>query len=309
MRNLAVLFCFLVLAWGGGGNNTLLATPSTMASPSGSVSAQQPGGCTPPPAPTWTCINGGWLPPMPPAPAPTLPAPTPPVQVISVGETVTGALSAATFDSKGFHPEVFEILYELTAPSDGFLTVQLNNDPAFGCVDWRFEDVGRSLLPTTEVIAGRTYRVVVFSTCWDVYPSFVLTTSISPEAPVPVIPCMTIQPAFDWVCINGGWVPPGHPLAQAGAPPPTPPAPALPVEAMNCLTGQPASTWVCVYGGWVPPDHPLATAAFTNPPSPPPVPTGACMTPDPFIGIPGLFGVCVSGGWVPISHPLAGGGG
>jgi hypothetical protein len=255
------------------------------------------------------------LPPM--TPAPTLPVPTPPVHVISVGETVTGALFGAHVDSTGFHPAVYEILYELTAPSGGFLLVQLDGDPIFSCVDCQLEDVGGDLMPTTQVVAGQTYRIRVFTPCFDVlFEPFVLTTSILPEAPVPVIPvippCMTVQPAFDWLCINGGWVPPGHPLAQAVAPPPTPPAPALPVAGpVNCLTGQPASTWVCVNGGWVPPDHPLAIAAVTNPPppSPLPVPTGACTTPDPFIGIPGLFGVCVGGGWVPIGHPLAGGGG
>ena len=275
------------------------------------VPAQQSGGClTPPPVPTFTCVNGGWVPTAsPPAPAP--PAPPPPVYVISVGETVTGALLRAHVDSTGFHPEVFAIHYELTAPSDGFLTVQLNDDPPFGCVDWVLEDVGGSLLPTTEVIAGRTYRVVVFSSCWDEYPRFVLTTSISLEAPVPVIPCRGFQPGFGWLCINGGWVPPTHPLAQAPPAPPTLPVLAPPVAGpVNCLSGPPAAAWVCVNGGWVPPDHPLAISASTNPlPTSPPTQSGACTTPDPFIGIPGLFGVCVAGGWVPMGHPLAGGGG
>ncbi len=29
-------------------------------------------------------------------------------------------------------------------------------------------------------------------------------------------PCSTAAPAANWVCVNGGWVPPGHPLAGGG---------------------------------------------------------------------------------------------
>lgn len=61
--------------------------------------------------------------------------------------------------------------------------------------------------------------------------------------------CTTVQPDPTWVCVNGGWVPPDHPLANPPASPP-PPVP--------CTTPQPAPSWVCVSGGWVPPDHPLA---------------------------------------------------
>lgn len=62
--------------------------------------------------------------------------------------------------------------------------------------------------------------------------------------------CTTIRPGFTWVCVNGGWVPPDHPLA-AGTPPPPPPG-------AGCTTTRPGPVWVCVNGGWLPPDHPLA---------------------------------------------------
>ena len=65
--------------------------------------------------------------------------------------------------------------------------------------------------------------------------------------------CGSQPPASGWVCVNGGWVPPDHPLAGGsggGTPPPGPP----PV----CTGGAPVPGWVCVNGGWVPPDHPLA---------------------------------------------------
>jgi glucose/arabinose dehydrogenase len=85
--------------------------------------------------------------------------------------------------------------------------------------------------------------------------------------PAPSV-CTTPRPSSDWVCVSGGWLPPGHPLAAGGgSSPPPPPAPA---------------------------------------PGPSPAPPGTCAIPDPFVAIGG--GVCVSGGWVPRGHPLAGGG-
>jgi hypothetical protein len=66
--------------------------------------------------------------------------------------------------------------------------------------------------------------------------------------------CPSVQPAPDWVCVEGGdWVPPDHPLAIAAQGPPTPGPPAA------CQTVQPSPNWVCVNDAWVPPDHPLAT--------------------------------------------------
>ena len=88
--------------------------------------------------------------------------------------------------------------------------------------------------------------------------------------------CVTDPPASDWVCINGGWVPPGHPLAVGATPstpnPPAPPSP--PTGGSSCTTTAPAPDWVCVNGGWVPPGHPLALTAPppTTPTTPPPPP-------------------------------------
>jgi glucose/arabinose dehydrogenase len=132
--------------------------------------------------------------------------------------------------------------------------------------------------------------------------------------------CVTPQPVSDWVCVNGGWVPPNHPLAagggsgsggsggsggSAGAGSSTPPA--------TCTTPQPVASWVCVNGGWVPPDHPLAAGGSSQPGGgTPPGGTspggtggaGACTTTQPVANW-----VCVNGGWVPPDHPLARGGG
>jgi Glucose / Sorbosone dehydrogenase len=97
--------------------------------------------------------------------------------------------------------------------------------------------------------------------------------------------CDSVMPAPDWVCVNGGWVPPDHPLAVgAPSPPPT-----------GCSSViLPAADWVCVNGGWVPPDHPLAGSA----PRPPSLGCPSVM--------PAPDWVCVNGGWVPPDHPLAG---
>jgi hypothetical protein len=69
-----------------------------------------------------------------------------------------------------------------------------------------------------------------------------------------------VQPGSDWVCVNGGWLPPG--LAPAAPPPTTPPATSPPTPpASSCTTPQPGSDWACVNGGWLPPGHPLRIGA------------------------------------------------
>jgi glucose/arabinose dehydrogenase len=117
--------------------------------------------------------------------------------------------------------------------------------------------------------------------------------------------CAGAAPGPNWVCVNGGWVPPDHPLAGGGTPPP-PPGPPPPPSA--CPGAAPVADWLCVNGGWVPPDHPLAGGTPTPPPPPPTPPPGP---PAPPPGCPGVAPVanwlCVNGGWVPPDHPLAGG--
>jgi glucose/arabinose dehydrogenase len=121
--------------------------------------------------------------------------------------------------------------------------------------------------------------------------------------------CSTLRPAPDWACVNGGWVPPGHPLFPDGAPPPSPP-PGPPAPPAGCPSAQPAPDWACVDGGWVPPGHPLFPGGTPpTPPAPPPGPPGPPAPPTSCPTIqPAPDWVCVSGGWVPPGHPLAGGG-
>jgi beta-glucosidase len=106
--------------------------------------------------------------------------------------------------------------------------------------------------------------------------------------------CSTGQPAPDWVCVNGGWVPPG--MAPGTGTPGTPPPP-----PGTCSTGQPAPDWVCVNGGWVPPGMAPTTPTPGVPGTPPPQP-GTCSTPQP-----GVDWVCVNGGWVPSASAAPGG--
>jgi glucose/arabinose dehydrogenase len=125
-------------------------------------------------------------------------------------------------------------------------------------------------------------------------------------------------PGMWGVCINGGWLPSGHPLTRLGRGtgfrPPAPPAGPAPAQGSNsCATPDPfisiPGMWgVCVNSGWVPSGHPLAVGGTPVPsPTAPAGPSGSCTTPDPFVAIPGLHGVCIAGGWVPTGHPLAGG--
>jgi hypothetical protein len=132
--------------------------------------------------------------------------------------------------------------------------------------------------------------------------------------------CNTPQPVSNWICLNGGWLPPDHPLAagpagaggasgntggSAGASPGA--------TTNNCGTPPPASNWICLNGSWLPPDHPLATGSAGSGSTGGANGTGAassgasgtCTTPDPFIGIPGMAGVCVGGAWFPSNHPVA----
>lgn len=82
--------------------------------------------------------------------------------------------------------------------------------------------------------------------------------------------CTTVMPGPTWLCVDGNWVPPDHPLA-AGLP--------------GFVGGTGGS------GG--------SSGSGSN------GTTGTCTTPDPFIGIRGLEGVCVDGSWVPSNHPIA----
>jgi hypothetical protein len=130
--------------------------------------------------------------------------------------------------------------------------------------------------------------------------------------------CSGTPPAHDWLCLNGGWVPPqpsAPPPSDTGTgaspPPPPPPPPPAPGGSTggdtSCTTPAPSSDWICRNGGWLPPGHPDLAGA---PPPPPPPPSGGagspgganitCLTPSP-----GAGWVCVNGGWLPPGHPGA----
>ena len=228
MRSLAALLFCLGIVFGLESTST-----STMQGP--------PSECnTAPPSPNWVCVDGSWLPPAggePPPPPPT-------ARVISVGEEVTGTLQPCC----AWGPAVFEMLFDLTAPSDGTLIVHLSNSVSLeleGADYWPWWKSPSPLfdVATLQVTAGQTYRLWVYYGGWDLYEQlpFVLTTSIE-SGPVPEPPgCEFAPPVSNWVCVDGGgWVPPDHPLALGNPPssPPPPPAPEMPpvVGSVGCLS-------------------------------------------------------------------------
>jgi hypothetical protein len=98
--------------------------------------------------------------------------------------------------------------------------------------------------------------------------------------PPPSSGCSTVQPDPSWVCVNGGWLPPG--LA------PTCPGP----DPFAAIGGG-----VCVNGEWLlPGTNGAPTSGGGSSPS-----SGGCIGSDPFLGIPGLSGTCVNGNWIPVS--------
>ena len=100
--------------------------------------------------------------------------------------------------------------------------------------------------------------------------------------------CTSVKPGPEWVCVNGGWLPPGMP-PPSGAPSPAAPA-AAPSAA--CTSVRPAPDWVCAGGGWLPPGMTPPAGQPTAAPTPP-ASTG-CTTPRP-----GSEWRCVNGGWLP----------
>jgi hypothetical protein len=170
-------------------------------------------------------------------------------------------------------------------------------------------------------------------------PSAVPAAGFTPPAasgpgPSSAIACTTPQPRPTFVCVNGGWLPPDHPLAIAAlnsstgtststsgstdatttAAGWTPPS----LVMNNCAGNPPASGWVCVNEAWLPANHPLAIAAMqaassgsapatTTPTAAVSAAPGSCPGSNPFTTVGG--GVCINGGWVPMTNPLARGGG
>jgi hypothetical protein len=133
------------------------------------ASACAPGGEKQP-----TVVQPTTLPTQPPPPPPARP---PSGQLISVGERVEGALAV-----HGSHKA-----YELTAPSDGLLVVELSWNTKQGNLELWLEDTqfaqhASPTIGTVTVSAGRRYRLRVFDGApWDyddLYVPFVLTTTI-----------------------------------------------------------------------------------------------------------------------------------
>jgi hypothetical protein len=95
------------------------------------------------------------------------------------------------------------------------------------------------------------------------------------------VPCTTQKPVSNWICVEGGWLPPDHPLAIAALQGGTASGGSggssssssggssggssssggsvAPANLPYCsFGGSPVPGWIYVSGGWVPADHPLA---------------------------------------------------
>jgi parallel beta-helix repeat protein len=66
------------------------------------------------------------------------------------------------------------------------------------------------------------------------------------------VACVTPRPATGWLCINGGWVPPDHPLAGTTAPAPPPPAAPGGCPGPDPFAAIPGLVGQCINGGWIP---------------------------------------------------------
>jgi hypothetical protein len=74
-------------------------------------------------------------------------------------------------------------------------------------------------------------------------------TTEADSPPPPPGTCTSPKPAADWVCMNGGWRPPGYPGTGTAA----------------CPTPKPTTgTWICVNGNWQPAGIALPTCTGAN---------------------------------------------
>src|SRR5262245_31155582 len=121
LRNLVSSLGVLVLVLIASGDCTLRAA-ALLDEPAAPQST--PGNATgcPDIFPGWVCVDG------------TFPPPTPTPRAISVGEEATGTFHPWTcFPVTGLCiPEVFEMRFELTAPSDGTLVVEFVGESGAG---------------------------------------------------------------------------------------------------------------------------------------------------------------------------------
>ena len=234
-------------------------------------------------------------------------------------EPAPGAAAVSTTTSLVFDAGPFAHLYDIyfgTVPDPPLLEHDIDLGPTVPGGGAR-----RYALPLLQPNTVYYWRVVAKTMALQergqVISSFATGTAVPPPPPSPppavgppaqrpTAVCPSAMPAPGWVCVDGGWVPPDHPLAAGTAAPPSVPAPGAPPPAGPCPSSQPAPTWVCVNGGWLPPDHPLAVAARTGTPSPPPSPPTSSPPPAAPCAtvIPAPDWVCVSGGWLPPDHPL-----
>ena len=132
-----------------------------------------------------------------------------------------------------------------------------------------------------KILVGTTLVVSAFAVV-----SLVAQRHSTLEAAAQSGECTTVKPGPDWVCVGGGWYPPGMPLPGGESS-------ATPAPSTGCPTVKPGPGWVCAGGGWYPPGMPLPGGA-SRAASAPSVPSIGCTTVKP-----GPDWVCAGGGWYP----------
>jgi hypothetical protein len=119
----------------------------------------------------------------------------------------------------------------------------------------------------------------------------------------PVATCPSVRPGSNWVCYQGGWLPPDvflqPPSAPVIPPPSVPSAPAAPSAPSVCASVRPGADWVCYSGAWMPPGMLVPSSGVTIPPLGGGVPTTTGCSSD----RPGADWVCSNGSWLPQNHP------
>lgn len=239
---------------------------------------------TPQPAPGWSCVNGGWVPPPVLFPAPVVRAISPASErMVGGGHGGTPVTITGEHFRAGATVTIGPNATDIVVLSATTITAVTPVHNPSGLTD--LAHIFDVVVTNTDGRSGR------------------LGDGFTAHA------CPTPAPVSTWVCVQGGWVPPDHPLASGGSAGGTPPNPGGSSGATSCTTLSPGAGWICVNGGWVPPNHPSAASGGSAGGGSSTGSTGtagstACTTTRP-----SSDWVCVDGGWVPPSHPLATSGG
>ena len=251
--------------------------------PPGTSSGGGTSGCsTVQPASNWTCVNGNWLPPGTSSGGGTSSCST--VQPASNWTCVNGNWLPPGTSSGGGTTSSCSTVQPASnwtcvngnwlppGTSSGGGTSELLDHPTRLQLDLR----ERQLAPARHELAAAARRgctTVQPASNWTCVNGNWLPPGTSSGGGTSS--CTTVQPASNWTCVNGNWLPPG--TSSGGG-------------TSSCTTVQPASNWTCVNGNWLPP----GTSSGGG--------TSSCTTVQPASNW-----TCVNGNWLPPGTSSGGG--